>query len=115
MHELSLVQNLFDQLHNLLQENNAQRLCTVKVEIGAFAGVVTDSFTFAFGVLRDAEPWARGANLELVTPRPQYQCLFCGHTQQRKTLAPGNCDLCGENTLTPVGGNDIMLLQVEME
>ncbi len=114
MHELSLVQNLFDQLHSLLQENNAKKLCTVTVEIGAFAGVVTDSFEFAFGVLRDTTPWATDARLKLVTPKPQYQCL-CGHIQQREKLEPGNCDLCGENTLSPMGGNDIMLLQVELE
>ncbi len=114
MHELSLVQNLFDQIHRLLEENNAEKLCRVKVEIGAFAGVVTDSFEFAFGVLRDTSPWATGASLELVTPKPQYQCL-CGHIQQREKLEPGSCDLCGEGALTPVGGNDIVLLQVEME
>ncbi len=114
MHELSLVQNLFNQLRDLLQQNNAHKIYSVKVEIGAFAGVVTDSFEFAFGVLKDAEPWAADAQLELITPQPQYQCI-CGHIQQREKLEPGNCDRCGATSLSPVDGNDIMLLQVEME
>ncbi|PID74233.1 MAG: hydrogenase accessory protein HypA [Desulfobacterales bacterium] len=114
MHELSLVQNLFTQLDGLLRENGAGKICTVRVEIGAFAGVVIDSFEFAFGVLRDTEPWATGARLELSTPLPQYQCE-CGHIQQRQKLEPGSCDKCGATALTPFGGSDIMLLQVEME
>lgn len=114
MHELSLVQNLFTQLHGLLRENGAAQIHTVKVEIGPFAGVVTDAFEFAFGIFRDTEPWANGAKLQLSTPKPQYRCL-CGHLQQREKPEPGVCEQCGEQSLTPAGGSDIILLQVEME
>lgn len=114
MHELSLVQNLFDQLHTLLQENKSTRVHSVTVEIGPFAGVVIDAFEFAFGVLRDTEPWANGAKLLLSTPKPQYRCL-CGELQQRESLEPGVCEKCGETSLFPEGGDDILLLQVEME
>ena len=115
MHELSLVQNLFAQLEELLRQNNAEKILTVKVEIGPFAGVVIDSFEFAFGVMRDCEPWANGAKMILTTPKPRYQCL-CGHIQERDKLEPGVCEICGDDFLTPVsGGNDIVLQQVEME
>ncbi len=113
MHELSLVQNLFNQLSTLLGENEAENVYTVKVEIGPFAGVVVDSFQFAFGVLCATEPWAKDARLELVTPQPQYRCA-CGCLQQRDKLEPGVCEQCGEASLAPFGGIDILLLQVEM-
>ncbi len=118
MHELSLVENLFTQLEQLLKENNAQKVLRVKVEIGAFSGVVLDSFQFAFTVLRENplySPWAESAKLEMSAPKPQYICE-CGHLQERGKLEPGICDICGSSFLTPaVGGKDIILQQVEME
>ena len=51
MHELSLVQGLLSQLQTLAQQHSAISISRVRVEVGPFAGIVIDSFQFAFDIL----------------------------------------------------------------
>ncbi len=50
MHEISLVQNLLQQLDALVLENKKNRVTKVLMEIGLLSGVVVDSFQFGFDI-----------------------------------------------------------------
>lgn len=128
MHELSLAQSLLDQLVDLAKEHQAVRINRVSVILGPFSGVVRDSFEFGFNTLKQSMDLTRGAELELETPDPVYLCLDCGKVSvipfslpsDRLELSmtspfPKKCPWCCLNRLSPKGGAELILNQVEME
>ena len=52
MHEMSLAQGLIEELSVLASKNKALRIVQVRVVLGPFSGVVADSFSFGFNVLK---------------------------------------------------------------
>ncbi len=129
MHEVSLVQGLMEQVRRLAVENEADTVIRIRVLIGPFAGVVLDSFSFAFDVLRQEDRLFRHSRLEIDAPEPVFRCLGCGGEftfggiggEDRASgyfgLSAVNtgCPGCGKGDLVPLGGDEILLMQVEME
>ena len=114
MHEMSLVQGLLGQLHELAREHDKKKVISVSMEIGPFAGVVIDSFQFGFDILAKDDPLTSEARLIIESPPAMYRCFSCGmeiKTKQR----PDCCPTCLETLLSPEGGDDLILRQVEME
>jgi len=128
MHELSLAQSLLDQLLDLAREHGASRITRVAVTIGPFSGVVRDSFAFGFDTLKGALEVTRDAVLDLETPDPLYLCLDCNRVSVIPFAAsewspdplaggfyPKKCPWCCLTRLSPKGGTELTLNQVEME
>lgn len=115
MHEISLVQNLFKQLAELAKENGASKIISVTMEIGPLSGVVIDSFTFGFEILSAEDQLAKGAELIIKTPTVSYRCSGCGCIEKSSGSRPEQCQKCGDLLLIADGGDDLLLLQVEME
>ena len=114
MHEISLVQGLFNQLHDLAAENGAAKVTKVTMEIGLLSGVVVDSFQFGFDVLSAQDAMLKRADLVLIVPPVTYRCTECSNTLITD-IKPDGCPRCGELLLIPEGGDDLVLRQVEME
>lgn len=128
MHELSLAQSLLDQLLGLAKEHQAERITRVSVTIGPFSGIVRDSFEFGFNILKDSLLQTKEAVLEVDTPDPVYVCLDCDKVSIIPFAQPGEspeqvlggpypkkCPWCCLNRLSPKGGTELILNQVEME
>jgi len=115
MHEISLVQSLFHQLQDLATSNKATKVISVTMEIGPLSGVVVDSFQFGFDILSADDDLVRGAKLNIQIPPVTYTCSTCGHIETVTGAKPEQCVQCQELFLIPNGGNDLLLLQVEME
>ena len=115
MHELSLAQGLLRQVSALAEEHGARRVLRVRVAIGPLSGVVVDSFAFGFEALSGDSPVTRDASLELETPLPTYVCMKCGTNHEACAARPEACRQCQGDCLMPRGGDDILLVQVEME
>lgn len=128
MHELSLAQNLIDQLLGLADEHRAARITSLSVVIGPFSGIVAESFRFGFNALKEEHHSTREAELQLELPEPEYQCLDCqtisifvlpsedvrlGAARQHATEK--KCSQCSSDRLAPTGGTDLILKQIEME
>jgi hydrogenase nickel incorporation protein HypA/HybF len=115
MHEISLVQGLLRQLKELAKENKRNKITCVTMEIGSMSGVVVDSFRFGFDILSADDDLVRGAKLIVEIPPVTYTCTECGHKETTTEKKPGECLKCGELFLIPEGGEDLILLQIEME
>jgi hydrogenase nickel incorporation protein HypA/HybF len=115
MHEISLVQGLFKQLQELATSNKATKVTSVTMEIGPLSGVVVDSFQFGFDILSADDDLVKGAKLNIKIPTVTYTCTDCGHIETATGAKPEQCIKCGELFLIPNGGDDLLLLQVEME
>ena len=115
MHEISLVQGLFAQLQELAATNNATKIISVTMEIGPHCGVVVDSFQFGFDILSADDDLVRGAKLIIQVPPVSYSCTNCSHVEITAGRKPDECPSCGDLLLIPDGGNDLLLMQVELE
>lgn len=115
MHEMSLVQGLFQQLADLAAENNMTKVIKVTMEIGPASGVVVDSFRFGFEALAPEDPLCRDAMLIIEVPPVTYTCPSCSHVVQTTGDRPDKCEKCQEIFLVPSGGDDLILKQVELE
>ncbi len=111
-------------------QHQARKVTRVVVKIGPFSGVVMDSFTFAFEVLKEDEELLRHAHLEIIRPGPRLCCSLCGREMDAESgdlsfehnMLPGQlfskgkrCSHCGQGSLYPSGGDEILLMQIEME
>ena len=114
MHEMSLVQDLLQQLHALAAEHKKTKVITVTMEIGPLAGIVIDSFQFGFDTLAGEDPLTREARLIIENPPASYRCCSCG-TQTEAEQRPEHCPACSETLLSTEGSEDLLLLRVEME
>lgn len=115
MHEMSLVQGLFQQLHSIARENKTTKVLRLTMSVGPMSGVVIDSFTFGFDILSREDDLVRDAKLEIVIPEVTYHCTNCGFEMKSSGARPEQCTKCQELLLIPEGGDDLILQQVEME
>lgn len=115
MHEISLVQNLLQQLRDIARENKACRVVRVTMLIGPLSGVVVDSFTFGFDILAREDDLFRDATLDIIVPQAIFRCSSCGHQQETDGERPECCAACGDRIIVAHGGDDLILQQVEME
>jgi hydrogenase nickel incorporation protein HypA/HybF len=128
MHELSLAQSLIEQLLELATEHQANRVTRVVVTLGPFSGIVQESFSFGFDILKTERVVTREAVLELDMPDPEYTCLECSKVsvipwprQSERLelaiygLAVKKCPRCESKRLSPKAGTELILKQVEME
>lgn len=115
MHEISLVQGLFQQLKKLAKENSANKITRITMEIGPQSGVVIDSFRFGFDILSADNDLVRGAKLIVEIPPVTYTCTECGHREISSDSKPAECSKCRELFLIATGGEDLILRQIEME
>lgn len=115
MHEISLVQNLIEQLRQLSADNGAEKIFTVTMEIGPLSGVVIDSFQFGFDTLTAGDKLLGESRLIITTPDAVCRCSDCGHVMVTSGIRPEQCPLCGDRLLIPESGDDLILRQVEME
>ncbi|WP_028579291.1 hydrogenase maturation nickel metallochaperone HypA/HybF [Desulfogranum japonicum] len=127
MHELSLAQSLLEQLLGLARQHNADTISKVTVILGPFSGIVADSFDFGFNILKKEYQETKEAELILEKPTPEYLCLECQHIsamEPAESQIPGvagiitgkhSCPKCNSDRLSPQGGTDLILKQIEME
>ncbi len=115
MHEISLVQGLLKQLESLAHKHNTTSISKVRLEVGPFSGIVIDSFEFGFDILAKESELTKKAELEIITPPMQYKCIKCEYLVSSASTMPEICPACQNTLLVPEGGDDLILLQVEME
>ena len=115
MHEISLVQALFNQLADLAAENKMTKVVTVTMEIGPLAGVVEDSFRFGFEILSKDNDLLQDAKLIIETTEVTYRCTQCNATLVTSDERPDGCQECGDFFLVAEGGDELILKNVEME
>ena len=117
MHEISLVQGLLQQLHDIAAEHKTSKVTKVKMVIGPLSGVVVDSFQFGFDILIKEDDLVKDAELEIIIPEVSYRCSACGAVEKTVGQRPRTCTTCGDSIVIAEAGagNDLILQQVEME
>lgn len=112
MHELSLCQNLIDQLVDLATLHHARSVARVKVQIGVLSGVEALLLESAFTIAR-MDTVAEDAELVTEVIAPLVHCAACG-AQSETSLNKLCCLACGSEQTTLIRGDELILAQVEL-
>jgi len=112
VHELSLCQNLIDQLADLVSTHDARAVARVRLEIGALSGVEALLLESAFAIAK-MDTVAAQAELITAVVAPRVLCEDCG---RESDTSPSNlcCPACGSALTELVRGNELMLASVEL-
>ncbi|CAO3381035.1 hydrogenase maturation nickel metallochaperone HypA [Azospirillum argentinense] len=112
MHELSLCEQLLEVLEEQSRRHAFHRVTRIKLAVGQFACVDPDALRFAFDVIR-RDTLADGATVDIDQPPGLVWCEDCARERQVPTrIAP--CPACGGLRLTPRGGDDLTLVELEV-
>lgn len=111
MHEVSLVQALFDQADRAIAPHPPATVCLLKVRIGELAGVDPELFRIAFDGCREERGYAAAA-LEVVWESAAWRCRACDAPIPAQ--GPLRCAACDSEARLAAGG-DLLLDRVELE
>jgi len=115
MHELSIAQGLVEVACEALAgcEPAPARVGSLRVRIGALAGVVPDALEFCYGLSVEGTPLA-GSQLVI---EPQPVVVFCPRCLENRTLEGDfrfRCPVCDTPTPELVHGRELELISMEL-
>jgi hydrogenase nickel incorporation protein HypA/HybF len=111
MHEVSLVQELFDQTDAAIRPHAPSAVRVVTVRIGALAGVDGELFRTAFDGCK-CERGYDAATLDLVVEAAAWACERCG--ARVASSGPLRCSACDGDARLDAGG-ELILQRLELE
>ncbi len=113
MHEYSIVQSLLDQCEENVKANNSTKVLRVVVKIGVMSGVEPDLLKTAFDTFKEGticEDCEYIQNIQKI----KIKCLDCDTTSELEK-SDYACPKCKSVELDVIDGEDLMLMQLELE
>lgn len=113
MHELAICQALLSEVERIARAHGARSVLRIAVDVGPLSGVEGPLLERAFTIAR-AGTLAATARLELRTAALRLRCTRCDRQWQAegRELA---CAVCGDFRTELLGGDELLLRDVEME
>ena len=112
MHEMSIAEGILMTLEEQAKLHDFARIRSVRLEIGRFAGVDESALRFAWDVVMRGSA-AEGAALEIINLPGRAACFDCGEAVEiEDRFAP--CPLCGGGRLSPMGGDEMRIKDLEV-
>lgn len=113
MHEMSIAQSLIDVLREEMLKHNAKNLRSVRLNIGQMTAIVPDALSFCFQVITDGTE-LEGARLIMdIIPLMGY-CSACEKEFEIKDYAFA-CRSCGSTKINTIGGQDLSIVEMEVD
>ena len=113
MHELSLTQNIVELAIEYAAREDAKKILSITLEIGALSGVVAEAVEFAFDVCSKGT-LAEGAELKIRHITGKGQCLDCGKAAEIEVLTHV-CPHCSSLALETVQGREMKFTEMEVD
>jgi hydrogenase nickel incorporation protein HypA/HybF len=113
MHEYSIVQSLLDQCEDTAKANNATKVTKVVVKIGVMSGVEPDLLKTAFDTFKEATMCEYCEYIQKIQPI----IVKCRDCNEDSTLTDKeySCPKCKSIELDIIDGEDLILMQLELE
>jgi len=112
MHELSIAENMLEIIESYRTERGFTRCNSLTVRIGLLSAVDEQALRFAFEALAEGGPH-EGVVLEVEKTYPQ-ACCSCGCSFQVNDLFY-SCPQCGSPRAELTGGDDLYIVQMEVD
>ncbi|HEV2582676.1 MAG TPA: hydrogenase maturation nickel metallochaperone HypA [Ktedonobacteraceae bacterium] len=114
MHELSIAQSIAEAVEIKAVECSAARVKRVRLKIGEASGIVADTLAFCFEMIASQTPLLEGAHLSIDRVPHRAFCRCCaGEFDVKNFIA--RCPKCGEWSAEVVSGNELEILDMEIE
>lgn len=113
MHELSIVDALVKQCEKVAHENDATKINVVHVKIGILSGVEPYFLKSTYDTFREGTI-CENAELDMKIQNIVVRCNECGETNEL-TENVFMCPKCKSDDIQVIDGEDMMLMQLEME
>ena len=113
MHEMSLCESVLRVIEEQARENKFSHVNTVRLEIGALAGVEIEAMRFGFDVVTKGSV-ADGASLEIIQLPGKAWCMQCSKNVVVKQRFDA-CPECGSHQLQLVGGEELRIKELEVD
>lgn len=110
MHELSITQQVVDQIVDRLGDVPVRR---VRLEVGRLSGIVPEAMGFCFELVAAGTGLA-GAVLEFDRPSGAARCRTCGAAFDTDEVVP-LCAGCGGADVEVTGGTGLRIREVEVD
>lgn len=114
MHELSLVQGVFDSVVPVAQQNGATKITNITLTIGEMTMVVPEAMEFAFEALSEDIPLLEGCELVMDFVTPKSRCLDCGSEFEHDRFH-NHCPSCGSEMTALIAGRELDVKSMEIE
>ncbi|MGB1027222.1 MAG: hydrogenase maturation nickel metallochaperone HypA [Rhodospirillaceae bacterium] len=112
MHEMSLCEGILQVIEDQAAKDSFTKVNRIRLEIGRFAGVEVDALRFGFDVVMRGSI-AEGATLEVIDLPGEAFCFDCAATVQiNDRMDP--CPQCGSARLSPTGGQEMRIKDLEV-
>jgi hydrogenase nickel incorporation protein HypA/HybF len=113
MHEMSIAQSLIEIIQEEMDRHGAVHLRTVHLQVGEMSAVVPESLAFSFEVITAGTP-LEGARLVIETVPLEGNCKDCGKPFKIKDYV-FLCPACGSTRVDTVAGQELSLVDMEVE
>jgi len=112
MHELSIAENILDLVKEHVAPPDHRRVTSVKVKIGALAGVVPDSLEFCFTAITSGTSLA-SAKLQIEHVPAMMECSSCNDTFNSE-MGIVLCPRCGNGNTRLISGTELQVTEIEL-
>jgi len=113
MHEMSIAQSIIDIIKEEMHKNNVKTLRSVRLNIGQMSAIVPDSLSFCFEVITSGTE-LEGARLIMdIIPLRGY-CQECKGEFEIEDYA-FVCPSCESAEIKTIGGQDLSIVEMEVE
>jgi hydrogenase nickel incorporation protein HypA/HybF len=114
MHELAIAESIVEGVTRHAQECRAQRVTSVRVQIGEASGIVNDSLAFSFEMIATMEPLLNGARLEIERVPHRARCRRCNQEFDVIRFV-AQCPTCETWETDIISGTELRVLDMEIE
>lgn len=113
MHELGIVMHVIKQVEEVAEENKAERVTALNMEVGEVSSVVPDLFRDCFDWAKKKTKFMQDTQLNLIVLEAISYCEHCKRTYKTTAYAK-TCPFCGKDDTYLVTGNEINIKDIEV-
>lgn len=113
MHEMSIAQSLVDILQEEMRKAGAQRLQSVRLEIGQMSAIMPDALSFGFEVIT-AGTNLEGAELILDSVPLKAACRACQREFEIERYA-FHCPFCHSGDIEVLSGQELAVVEITVD
>jgi hydrogenase nickel incorporation protein HypA/HybF len=113
MHEVSIMTEAVRMAVETARAQGANRICQMRLRVGAMSGAVPDALQFAFEAVTDGT-MAQGATLAIEAVPASWWCAACAASFNVNHTVP-ECPRCGAWSHELRGGRELNIASIEIE
>lgn len=113
MHELAMVESIYNVIEDKIKEYGVSRVKQVKIVVGELTGVEDYTMQACFEMYVQQTP-LDGAELVIERVPVKVQCRECGNEYETK-IPFSECTVCGKRNIRIISGKELYIDSLEVE